>query len=676
MSAPEATCELWIDGERVGDSPSNYLAGLATALAPLTVTWGRDNVLDQPEAATCGFTLQRRGFFGPESLRRIGSRVDVYAEAPGSADFESTEAIEDGQFTLDPQPADRVSTLLNYGSNTELYDWVDTGGSRGLVIQQDYWQAAGYGGYESANLEWRLLVPPRAWTPDPEDWDGVPHLRTGGPWIVTADISGPNRTDAGNYLTMYGLPRSTKPSYFTADLTLRSTGDGNVVGGYAPTTGFDQWGQIRTSVDIAPDEGQIWPLVGFWGPEWPASWRAVWVDRWELGEGSWADYRPGRSWAEDMCIRVDNVSVLAPEDAPARTLVFSGRITDAEMSYPADDVTVVNYTAADLSAELANVVVGDEPWQAERADARMRRIVGLLPASVRPVWKPGLSSWAAQRVGYRDVDAQPAFGLLADVAQSAGLVLWVATHHSSGPYLYPEDPGDRTPLRRFMAGDNDTALVVTNGAVGLISGCDILRDPLTWAESAADRTTRVDVTWQEQTTDEDGKPAPTERTVELIDTDAELLYGMRRLSVGTELTASADALTLANRLRDLTRDTGWSATGFSMPVGLLRDSVPGVDSQTRQRAVTRLLGGVTRLGLAVNIIFDPPPAPSAGYPALAAYVEGGTYEYDNGWTLNLNMTPATYQGTEAFMPWNGAPQAWAWQSMAAVTWVEAWAAPI
>lgn len=673
MSAPRATCELWIDGERVGDDPAAYLAGVDTVLAPLKISWGRDNVLDQPEAATCTFALQRAAFLGPESLRQIGARVEVYADTPPTGDIDPAEAIEDGRWLRDPQPAFRVTTanrFLDGRPNVDIlqFEWADIGADHGLVLQQVYMQAAGYGA--APKQSWRVWIPPRAWTALPEEWDGVPALRPGGPWTVSAEISGPNRADdALHRLSMVGMEETIWPE---ATNWYPDPVGGQAAAGVAATVGGGHWVPLAGRAErINPNEGQIWPGLQFYEADRSV---AVWVDRWELGEGSWADYRPGTSWADDMCIRLDNVSVLAPEEAPARVLVFSGRITDAEMSYAGDDVTVANYTAADLSAELENVVVGDEPWAAERADARMKRIVALTPDSVRPGWRPFVNYWAPQTVGYRDVDSQPALGLLQDVAQSAGLVLWVATHVVTGPYLYPENPGEREPLNRFVMGVAGEPTVVTNGVVGVVSACDILRDPMKWAESVANRTTRVDVTWQEQTVDEEGKPSPTDRTVSLVDADAEVLYGMRRLSVSTELATSGDAFTLAQRLRQLTADTGWRASGFTMPVAALADQVPGVDALTRQRAVTRLLGGVSRLGLPLNIMFDPAPVP--GYPALAAYTEGGEYEYDNGWVLSLNLSPATYQGERAFMAWEDTPAMWTWESFSAIMWANAWAAPI
>ena len=92
--------------------------------------------------------------------------------------------------------------------------------------------------------------------------------------------------------------------------------------------------------------------------------------------------------------------------------------------------------AADPLAVLADVVIGDEPWPAETLQARAARISGLIQAQTGwdyPVDTAGLSIWGAPA---RDVDAQEALGLLRELAESSGAILFFDPGYDVS--LFPE----------------------------------------------------------------------------------------------------------------------------------------------------------------------------------------------------------------------------------------------
>lgn len=80
-----ATCELWIDGNRYADGQPAESSADPFALADLTVHWGRENSIDQPEAATCTFTIMDPpgGSTRFDETVALGSTVVVWSALDG-----------------------------------------------------------------------------------------------------------------------------------------------------------------------------------------------------------------------------------------------------------------------------------------------------------------------------------------------------------------------------------------------------------------------------------------------------------------------------------------------------------------------------------------------------------------------------------------------------------------
>src|SRR6478735_8149823 len=57
VSSLPPDCTLWVDGVRFEDGSMGGGPGQPVALDDLRVTWGRNNILDQPSPATCVFSV-------------------------------------------------------------------------------------------------------------------------------------------------------------------------------------------------------------------------------------------------------------------------------------------------------------------------------------------------------------------------------------------------------------------------------------------------------------------------------------------------------------------------------------------------------------------------------------------------------------------------------------------
>jgi len=347
---------------------------------------------------------------------------------------------------------------------------------------------------------------------------------------------------------------------------------------------------------------------------------------------------PGGQERFDSTVLLGSAVVVWAAVAGTRVVVFGGRVTDLTARW--DDAAGAgscDVVAADLMADLANRFVGAEPWAAQQLWQRAARIlqaVGVSTAGLNVATRP-----AGLTVSRMDVDRQAAAGLLLELAVTGGAVLWSAYDPVLGaPYLFYEDPAARASL--FSLEQDPVTLLwapdSTGGAGTGLTACNVLRDPVTWARTVTDLITRVTVRWLDQTT----TPDTTERSVALLDTAAETSYGARGLSVGTILTTSGDASTLASGLLAAHQPSpSWRTSGLAWD---LADTDDPADPETIDLA-GRLLDNKTRLGLPIGLHDLPYWTPTAA--AVSLYVEGGDYRFDRGrWVLALAAAPATGLG--------------------------------
>src|SRR4029077_11973593 len=196
---------------------------------------------------------------------------------------------------------------------------------------------------------------------------------------------------------------------------------------------------------------------------------------------------------------------------------------------------------------------------------RAQRVVALSGQPVKLTVDPGVGGLT---VTYRDVDRQPATGLLQQLATSCGGVLWTATHLVTGQVMRIEDVTARPAALPLAPPPTYVRVIPSAAAIGNalpITACNIDVDPVRLLLDMGDTISTVDVQWIDQTQDP-GPPAtqrPTQRTVTATDSVMLQTIGARRLSVSTQLATLGDAQEQAIQWLARTSVMAWRIEGLS-----------------------------------------------------------------------------------------------------------------
>jgi hypothetical protein len=618
--ATSLTCEVYAEAVRVPDGAERpVVPGDPFALAGLSLSWGRSTTVDQPQASTCTFEVaDEPGARTFTDLFTVGTAVQVKATGTVYADPTLSTFTDPGFEAAAPYTTAVVRAAVTRSTRRA------SAGTHAARIQPT--------GTGTASVVFAPAPFVAAGT-NPDAWDAIPATAVGQRWSYGAAVFVPAGAKAVLTPVLFSGPYATAWEAVPGAAPLTVNGDGawHTVSGPVVPAKAARW--VGVQVTVNP--------TGYTWDGHPA--------------GTWDGQAAGWLWDDHGAVFVDTVAVLAPVGGTASTvLVYAGRVTDLELAY--DDsipAPVYKVTAADFTADLDNTDVGDEPWAVETLSARFNRILGLTGL---PITATIDASIAGTLVTWRDVDRQPATGLLADLAASVDGVMWSATHQVSGPYLRVEDPLNRAPGSTLQLVGGVVVIVPTSTGGLALSACDVLRDPVSYVENVSDVATRVAVTWQQQVA---GPPISTdEQTVTVVDASREGYgpgrYGTRRYGVSTQLQASADALAVANRILNRTV-VGWRAAGLSIDTAdLIADDS---DPNAATNEVLTLLDGTSRNGLLLRLTDLPDWAPN--HPASAVYLEGGQYRFNDGrWVLELVASAAKNLGQS--VTWNQPPVAWTW----------------
>ncbi len=568
---------LTLNGQPLAATGPELAAGVPTVLSGAKVNWGRSTTVDQPGPSTAAFTVANvpGGPTGWLEALEIGARVDLWASGVFQGGLGDNTLTDPGFETWPVGPLPTSGPLAQVVAGTaSVVTAPVSGGARAV---SSIAPAPGRGATSV------IRIPPAPFSADRTAWDHIRTLVTG----ESAWLSYAVRAPAGAQYTVaawaYQSPSGQQGTRLDGAQTRVGTGDWELVTG----------GQFTVASPAAD-------VTGWWGGlelTWhPQAWRDM-----PLGQ-SWAD--TAGSWADYGHLELDDVGLAYATLTPTRdVLAFTGRITDVAMRMDASNMVQVDIIAADPLAELANVVIGDDPWPVESLAARVGRIMALAAA-------PGVgyqvdSPAAARSVTWRDVDRQAAAGLVQELAASSAAVAWMATHSTSGgPYFYLEDPSTRrVGLYTLQMSDEGLVVIISASSAGVfteLSATRVVRDPVRWAKSVADVTTALDLTWLEQTVDDKGKPQPTERHVAIQAAQPELdLYGWRRVSLSTQLASAADGQAVADLLFARLVVPGWRLSGLSW------DTSVGLEwSDDDTTLVLDLLDGQS-----------PPRPPADGHPS-------------------------------------------------------------
>jgi hypothetical protein len=634
VSAPPS-CVLLIDGVRYADGQPAEADAEPVALTGLSVVWGRDTTIDQPAPATCTFTvLDRPGEPRFTADLVIGARVQVRADAVIYPD-PSVVVIADPGF--EAAPAGSTPSTIRTNAVAVVQSAVVHAGARAVRVDP-----------VDAGRGVRVIFPPAPLSAehDPGAWDAVPRTLPGQSWRYGAAVHVPT-----------GLAAVARATVHPVTFTQPWAGSERVMTDTAAAGAADAGGWATHTALVTPPAG-VWLGIAVdvypTGPSWD-----------DVPPGlAWDDVDPTLAWDDLAATFVDDLVLLAPAAGAARSgEVFTGRITDLAAQWDTGTGgTMVKVTAQDDTAELANRYVGTAPWAAEPLGDRFGRILTAAGQQMQFTVDPGP---AARQVTYRDVDNQPAAGLLAELAQSAGGVLWSATSLTTGPYLRLEDVDARPPMFELYQGADliirirPAPVVAAKGIT--LSACDVLLDPVHWEQDVGDVSTRVAVGWKDQAPD---PVKPTDRTTTAIDAAAESANGQRRVQVSTQLATSADADALAASLLGRLSAGGWRIRGLTYRVDLLDPLGPAGIA-----AVMTILDATTRIGLPILLTDMPAWSPAPTRAAVPLYLEGARLTNDAGaWTLELITSSAVSQGA-AGVAWDQLPAGWEWDQFdPAISW--------
>lgn len=295
----------------------------------------------------------------------------------------------------------------------------------------------------------------------------------------------------------------------------------------------------------------------------------------------------------------------------ARVLIvlFRGQITDTDTHWepiiPHETWAVsVDVLAVDPVAGLANLPVGDVPWPQETVKQRAERIEASTPLA----W---VNDDSTAQVAARDVDSQPALGLLDELTQTASI---------SGGIWY--DPA--TQLAYFLLDRRNSRVPNLS-----LDGCQIL-DEAHLAESVVDVVNDVVVTYVNPA-DLNAQPEKRATSPDSIAKD-----GRRYSSLSTTLidgaTAQARADTTVKRFALVS--PRWQDVALSSRL-------------EPARAVAEAIMKA-QPGLRVRLDDD---IPAPAHSPWDGYVEGWSISVDDkDWLVALQLSPASWSGP--LLPWS------------------------
>ena len=357
--------------------------------------------------------------------------------------------------------------------------------------------------------------------------------------------------------------------------------------------------------------------------------------------------------------------------------LFAGRVTDLTMVH-VDTVehgmcALLTLTAVGPVAALGVRVVGDEPWPAESGAQRASRILTLAHVA------HSIDGDVDPRVVARDVDAQPALGLLEDLAVTTGAAVFDTPN---GTVVYQAISGRARPVfgyrwEDFPPGDTwadfDPAMTWADFADWISPASDL---PILLPAGAVEWEPAWNLTESEVINHARvgyGVPADgsQQEYAEAVDETSRVAHGTRYRYIGSQLADQTDAADRAGHIVTTQARPRWAMPSVVVLLDLIRDSDP-----TLYTSVMGLLCGdhVIVHGL-------PQPAPAIDWAAIC---EGWTYQYwktDHGTehertTLALSdplasLAVMTWSDYPALYRWSDHPTPLIWSDLTTPTVLEA-----
>lgn len=307
--------------------------------------------------------------------------------------------------------------------------------------------------------------------------------------------------------------------------------------------------------------------------------------------------------------------------------VFRGTLDEPVISW--DDATEhahLKITADDRLADLAETMVGDEPWDSESAAVRAQRIADLVPQLIDAVvWQSGSTAGDVElaeqlwTIRARDVDRQPALALLHSIGDSTDTGVYVAVGPDIGgdPEADPPIPASPSTLLvlhslaqdhpgREFAEVGGVFVIVDSAGDELELSADHLRPQPDYRRSRSQALSEIVIVYGPD------PDAPLEHT---LSTPAGAYRRDRRT---TELELEPEAADLGVALMRRAVPTWHTDT-------LTWDSDDGDPAGDAAAILLSMLDSLTRIGQSVRITDLPSWVPNeAGF----VFIEGGELAYE------------------------------------------------
>jgi hypothetical protein len=314
-------------------------------------------------------------------------------------------------------------------------------------------------------------------------------------------------------------------------------------------------------------------------------------------------------------------------------------------------------TAAGALAALGVRRVGDAPWPLETGTARATRILAAAAVPYKVVTHTDL--WVLPR----DVDAQPAAGLLDELTAATGAAVFDTP---TGVVVY-QPLQSRSRIRPWMWRDFTTETWdVTDPALTWDAAPPTVADWISTSSQMPVVLPAETVVWEPEWTSQEGAVINHVRigygvaeeeqdAVELEDSASILQHGRRYLYEGTPLATAGDATTRATRILTTQAAERWE-------IGDVQVSLADLPAGLRAEVVGLLCGDqVVLQGM-------PQPAPAIDWSAI---LEGWTYTHTgSGGTVVEQMSLALSDPLLSLMVmvWNDYPALFVWTDHGTLFW--------
>jgi len=343
--------------------------------------------------------------------------------------------------------------------------------------------------------------------------------------------------------------------------------------------------------------------------------------------------------------------------------MFSGRIVERSLEHFTDNSGAgwgrFTATAVGPLAALGYRKIGDVPWPQESGVARAAHILAAAGVGFRVEGETDLQVLA------RDVDSQPAAGLLDELAAWTGAAVFdtpsgqvvyqsLDARTTVRPYRWTDAPDAMTwdDLDPALSWDGDPPTladwVSPSGAVVL--PCDVVAWEPEWTSSESEVINQASVSYG---------PADPQDVLELADSASIALHNTRYWQQSTQLATLADATALAGHVVTTRAWERWQLAPVTVDLDLLDD--------TTRAAVLGLVCGdpVVVEGL-------PQPAPAVDWSGIVEgwtftqTGQGGTVLAQMSLTLSdplLSLVVPAWEDYSGVYEWQQHPADWTWDHM-------------